>query len=267
VTARDALHEGQLHAAIALQERAVAAAPTHGPGRLFLFELLLLAGQTREADETLRQLDSPAEDWPTQRRQWLRLIRAEDRRTPTVHRPKFLHADVPLHAKRRWNALRAERTGQVQRALLCSDAADGVTPEVQGYIDGREFLGLRDTDDRFASVLELFVAGEYVWLPFEHLRTLSLQPAVGPLDVAFRPATVTLSTGETWGAIVPMRYPSSAEAGPSYALGEQVDWHTETDSLICAVGAKVLTAGEEEVILAQCRMIEIRCVQPVHRDV
>ncbi|QJW95724.1 hypothetical protein FTUN_3278 [Frigoriglobus tundricola] len=37
----------------------------------------------------------------------------------------------------------------------------------RGFINGREFEGLRDADDRFGSVLEAFRGGEYLWVPWE----------------------------------------------------------------------------------------------------
>ena len=48
--------------------------------------------------------------------------------------------------------------------MKCIDAADEVSPESWwGFLDGQEFEGLRDADDRFGSILEVFLGGEYFW--------------------------------------------------------------------------------------------------------
>jgi type VI secretion system protein ImpE len=256
MTAREALQQGHLEQALQLQRDLVLEEP-QPKEQLFLFELLMLGGQDELAERILDEIDSDHTDWPDTHRRWRNLIRAERRRARKLRRPVFL-LDPPLHAKRRWNAINAAQRGNSSRALRCCDAADALTPEVRGFLDGREFLGLRDTDDRFASVLEVLIEGNYAWVPFEQLRALRLHPVEGALDVAFRHATVDLGDGSTHRVHVPMRSPDAASAGDEFALAQAVDWESIVDGFVLAVGAKVLNAGEEELVLSECRMIEIR---------
>ena len=127
-----------------------------------------------------------------------------------------------------------------------------------GFVDGREFRGLRDSDDRFAGHFELFFGPRPTWVAFEQVRSLRLEKAENLLDVAFRPATLTLADAARLGAIVPLLYPGSGREGDELALGQLVDWTSADSGLVCGLGAKVLTFGDEELAIESCTMIELR---------
>jgi type VI secretion system protein ImpE len=256
MTPRDALAEGRLADAIAQQGAVVRDAPGDAAARLFLFELFTLAGRLTEAIEQLRAIDSDDPDWPRARREFTRLLQAEYRRAIRGRRPTFL-AEPTRHARWRWAAIRAARTGDPARAAHRVDRADAAAPLITGHVDGREFEGLRDTDDRFGSVLEVFVGAEYAWVPFEHLRRVALDPPAGVLDTVFRPARLWLLNGTEFRTVLPLVYPGSAAAGDEFALGFETDW-PESGGLVCGVGARVLMIGEEELPLGECRRIEFR---------
>jgi type VI secretion system protein ImpE len=256
MSATGALADGRLTDAIRQQTAVVEALP-EPTNRLFLFELLVLADRVSDAREQLSAITTDDPNWPATRADFTRLLRAIHKRNHLRRRPQFLF-DPPVHAKRRWNAARAVEAGDPDRGVRWVDRADAATPEVRGFVDGREFIGLRDGDERFASVFEVFVGSRYVWVPFEQTRGVVIQPAAGVVDVGYRPAELRLSDGRQLNVVLPLVYPLSAEGGDDFALGEAVDWTTEDAGPVCAFGAKVYFIGEEELPLAQVRMIEIR---------
>jgi type VI secretion system protein ImpE len=256
MSAKEALADGRLTDAIGLQQQAVAADPSPS-ARLFLFELLVLADRVQAAREQLTAITSDDPIWPATRKQFTRLLSCIVQRNHLRRRPQFLF-DPPAHAKRRWNAARAVEAGDPDRGVRWVDRADAATPEVRGFVDGREFVGLRDGDERFASLFEVFAEGRYLWVPFEQVRAVVLHPAAGVLDIAYRPAELRLTDGRQLDVVLPLVYPLSAESGDDFALGEAVDWTTEGAGPVCAFGAKVYFLGEEELPLGQVRMLEIR---------
>jgi type VI secretion system protein ImpE len=257
MTARDALAAGQLAEAVAAQEAVVRQHPDDPAARLFLFELLTLAGRLGAARDELRAVVSDNPDWSATRRNFLRLLKAERRRTERGRRPLFLR-EPATHAKRRWSAIRALRREDAEAAADWIDRADLASPSLAGHVDGREFEGLRDTDDRFGSVLEAFVGADYVWVPFEQLRRVTLFPAAGVLDAAYRPARLRLVGGTELSATLPLVYPCSHEAGGVFAAGQETDWPESPGGLVCGVGARVLMVGEEELPLGECRQFDIQ---------
>src|SRR5205814_805908 len=69
-----------------------------------------------------------------------------------------------LHAERR-------RSKMFETGLFPT----GTEPRsVAGSLNGQKFSSLVDADPRIGSRLELFVAGQYTWLPFEHLAAVTI---------------------------------------------------------------------------------------------
>ena len=253
--AREALARGELERALALQTAVVEANPSDSPARLFLFEMLVLAGRGAEAFLHLELVESADPAWPEVRRGFERVLQAQARREPMLRRPRFF-LEPPAHARRRWNAALNHRQGLHERARHWLDAADSVTPEVRGFLDGREFVGFRDSDDRFASVLEVIAGGKYCWVPFEQIAQVKFQPAEFALDSLFRPIDLVLEDGREVAVTLPLTYPSSCDAGEQFALAQAVDWKDDNGALTIGIGAKVFNSGDEEISLSECQMIE-----------
>jgi type VI secretion system protein ImpE len=258
MTPHDAFAEGRLTEAVDLQEQIVAAGPDGAVARLFLVELLAFAGRLDEARSHLAIVDSDDPAWPASARAFRRLLRAEHRRSVRPRKPVILPEPIPRHAKRRWLAVKAIRDGSPEAAVRWVDGADAATPEVGGFLDGREFEGLRDADDRFASVLEAVVGGDYVWFPWESIQRVKLGPARYTLDRLFRPAEVRLRDGARYAAHLPLIYPRSFEADGVFAVGLETDRVCPDDGPIRCIGGKLLMVDDDEVPLAECQMIEVR---------
>jgi type VI secretion system protein ImpE len=249
-----AFRDGRLTDALALQEAVARDRPADPAARLFLVELLTLAGRFRDAWDELDRVASDDPDWPAASRDFRRIIRCGWRREHSA-RP-VLPADPPRHAARRWKAWRALARDDAEAAAEWTDRADAVTPHLLGHIDGREFDGLRDADDRFASVLEVFAGRDYVWVPWEHVRRLVVHPEKHPLDRAYRPARLRLADGPERDVLLPLVYPGSFSHGDGFALG--LDTDRVGDGPVRCVGGKELLTGDEELPLGECRQIEIR---------
>ncbi len=258
MTAHEAFAEGRLRDAIGLQEAAVAESPEDSAARLFLIELLAFTGRLDEALSHLAVIDSDDPTWPASARSFRQFLLAETRRSVRVRRPVILPEPIPRHAKARWLAVKAIREDRPDEAVRGADRAEELSPAVAGFLDGREFDELRDADDRFASVLEAFIEGAYVWFPWEMLRRVKLGPAGYPLDRLFRPAEVRLKDGTDFAVHLPLVYPDSHDADDEFALGLETDRICPDDGPIRCIGGKLLLADDEEVPLAECRMIEIR---------
>jgi type VI secretion system protein ImpE len=258
MTPREYLAQGELKAALSAQQEVVEQSPADAANRLFLFELLMLAGRLVEARDQLRSIESDDPDWPRSRKAFARLLRAERRRSHG-RKPIFVQ-EPPAHARLRlagWHAFRQEN---YELASARFDRSEARSPAIHGHVDGREFEGLRDSDDRFGAVLEVFVGSEYVWLPLDHVRRLVLSPAQGVLDCALRPGRVTLTDGTVLDVFVPLVYPGSQIEDDRFAIGDDTDWPALDSGLVIGIGAKVLLVGEEELRLSDCTQFDLRVV-------
>ena len=255
--ARSALDDGRLADALSLQRIAVENHPDDDAARLFLFELLVLAGETADALPHLKSVRSDSPNWPASQRAFRDILRADARRFPRLRRPEFL-SEPPRHLRCRWNAALCQHRGRTDEATRWLDRADALAPEVAGFVDGREFTGLRDSDDRFAAQFEVFLGRRYAWIPFEDVRTVRLEKPEHLLDLAFRAARLKLADGTTLDVTLPLLYPGSSREGDDLALGELVDWTGADTGLVSGLGARVLSFGDEELALGSCTMLELR---------
>jgi type VI secretion system protein ImpE len=259
MTPHDALAEGRLADAISLQEAAVAADPADPAARRLLVDLLAFAGRLDDALEHLAAIRSDEPEWPETERSLHRLFRSERLRSVEGRKPQIRPEPSPKHATRRWLAVRAIRQARPDDAVRAIDAADAASLVVRGFHDGQEFEGLRDADDRFGSVLEAFVGGEYFWWAWEAVRKVELKPAAVLLDQLYRPATLTLKDGTAVAVHLPLVYPGSHRADDVFALGTETDHVSPDRGPTRCVGGKLLLVGDgAEVPLAECRMIEVR---------
>jgi len=255
MTVPEALAEADLHAALSIVETQLDDAPSDAALLLVHVELLAIDGRYPDAWRELQKVESPDAEWPLARRRFRQILRAANDRA-RGKRPGFLF-DAPHHARRRWQAVCCLRNGEREAAADKTDRADDSSPHLIGHIDGREFDGLRDIDDRFASVLEAFIGKRYVWIPFEHLRKLTIRPAINVLDCVFRPARIRLSDATEWDAILPMCYPHFANQSDAFSLGIETD-HVPEDGPAHCFGGKQFLLGDEEVDLAETKQIDFR---------
>lgn len=259
MTAHDALAEGRLLEAIAIQERAVAEAPDDPVARRLLVDLLAFAGRFEQAREQLEAITSQEPEWLAARRAIRRVFRAERRRSLGLRKPEMIPEPVPKHASRRWLAIKALRRSRPVDAVRCIDAADARSPELRGFINGQEFEGLRDADDRFTSVLEAYRDGHYLWIAWEAIRTVTLAPESHLLDQLYRPASIKLKDQTQFSVHLPLVYPGSVEADEAFALGQETDHVCPDGGPMRCVGGKLLLVGDsDEVPLRVCKMVEVR---------
>jgi len=143
----------------------------------------------------------------------------------------------------------------------------GPTIEVRGdtratvIVDGREFSELRDIDDCHASVLEVLVGSRCLFLPYEHLKRLRLQPAEGLLDTIHRPAEVRTTTDDTIACRLPLTYPPSGRAGRAWVVGTETDRMQYDGGPVHGLGARLLLTDEEEFTLGDCRQLDFLRVE------
>ncbi|MFM8274538.1 MAG: type VI secretion system accessory protein TagJ [Gemmata sp.] len=259
MTVHDMLADGRLADAVAHQEAAVSAAPADPAARRLLVDLLAFAGRLDDARQHLAQIRTDEPDWAEVERGLHRLFRSERLRTFDGREPTVTPEPPAKHAERRRKAAQLVRRADPERAVRAVDAADAVSPVVRGFIDGREFDGLRDADDRFASVLEAFRGGEYLWVPWEALRKVRLAPPAALLDQLYRPAELTFRDGTSAAVHLPLVYPASHRADGDFALGVETDHVCPDGGPTRCVGGKLLLVNDDdELMLSECRLIEIR---------
>jgi type VI secretion system protein ImpE len=256
VTTAELYQQGKLQEAIDAQIAAVKAKPADQALRLFLFELFAFAG---DFDRARKQIDVLKFDEPAllaaavNYRNCLESEILRRRAFKEGVAPQFLKAP-PEHLKLRLEALQQIRGGDFVGAKEILDKADAVTPPAKGLINGKPFQLLRDCDDLFGPILEVFSKGNYFWVPYEDVELLAANPPKFPRDLMWLPANLQVKEGPAGEVFLPVIYPGSSEqADQEIKLGRLTDWLQTDGGIVRGVGARMLLVDEDAINLLDIR--------------
>ena len=133
---------------------------------------------------------------------------------------------------------------------------------VGGTINGQPFTTITDADPRIGPRLEVFAAGQYMWLPFEHVDSVRVEAPKRLRDSLWAPAIVRpaetfkgLEMGEALlPAIAPLTWRTPT---PAVRLGRVTEWTEVADGDQAPVGQKMLLVDDEEFPILELRELEI----------
>ncbi|MBZ5727232.1 MAG: tetratricopeptide repeat protein [Acidobacteriia bacterium] len=203
--------------------------PTDVGHRTFLFELLCFSGQYDRAEKQLGVLAKGSRD-------------------------------AEMGAILYYSALHAEKTRHemFQKQEFPKAAA---APSPQGTLNGKRFESIRDADPEVGPRLELYAAGAYLWIPFEHIASVQIAPPRTLRDTLWTPAFVL--TGPSFKGtdigqvLIPAIYPFSwKSADESIWLGRATEWVADDEGHDFPVGQKTFVVDGEEVPLLEIRSLE-----------
>ena len=227
---------GRVEEAIQALGSALRADPSDVRARTFLFELLCFAGQY---DRAAKQLEIIADSGK----------------------------EAGLGAMLYRSALHGERTRQ--DLFLTVGRVEGKLPStaVAGTLNGQPFSFLSDADPRIGARLEVIAAGQYTWVPFEHLAEVRVEQPKRLRDLLWAPARVKAGPGfrdfEFGEVLVPAVAPLSWQHSDwPVRLGQEVEWQTLGDGADIPLGPKLLQVDDELVPILDVRELIITPAAP-----
>ena len=197
MNARQLFQAGRLDEAIEALGAEVRDNPTDAQRRAFLFELLCFAGQYDRAEKQLNVLGSGGRD--------------------AEMGALLYHA--ALHAERLRQDMFDKQTFPVTLGAASSAARS----------TGSRSTSITDADPRIGPRLEVFAAGQYMWLPFEHIETVRVEAPKRLRDLLWAPAIVrpaeTFKGLEMGEALLPAIAPLTwRHADGAVRLGRVTEW-------------------------------------------
>ncbi|SRR6185437_12539613 len=223
---------GKLTEAISALSATLRDNPSDLKSRTFLFELLCFAG---EFDRAEKQLD---------------LLEQSGKKDSIIGTLLYR------------GALNAARTRQEMFEKKSYPAAAAQTGQVRGKLNGREFTSIADADTRLGSRLEVFAAGDYMWISFGDIAGIEIEPPKRLRDLLWAPAK--LQTGPTFRSrdlgdvLLPAMAPLSWQHPDDIVrLGRTTEWCEEESGEISPFGQKMLLVDGEEFPFLELRHLEI----------
>jgi type VI secretion system protein ImpE len=255
MNASDLYKAGRLREAIEAQVREVKSSASDPSKRLFLFELLLFAGDLDRACRQAEAITYKDPDIDAAVAIYRKLVDAEQARRDLLARgvaPGFF-GEPSEHLRLRLDAVNRLREGRPAEVAEALDRANEAVPAVGGQLNGRPFQSLRDADDLFAGVLEVMAHGRYFWVGLEQVRLLTMNPPRFPRDLLFIPAHLELEE-EQGDIFVPALYPGSHEhVDDQVKLGRMTDWKELDGGPMLGVGQHTFLRDDDEIGLLEWR--------------
>jgi type VI secretion system protein ImpE len=227
--AKELFQAGKLNEAVQALGAEVRDNPTDVRRRTFLFELLCFQGEFDRAEKHLHVLAG-------------------------------INPEAQLGAVLYFSALHAERVRHDLFAKKEYPSEPAAGNSRGGTIDGRPFETLEDADPRVGPRLELFAAGAYLWIPFEHIEAIEIQKPSKLRDLLWVPALVRTGPSfkgtELGEVLLPVLSPFSFKSpDENVRLGRATVWQ-EQDGVQVPLGQRLFSVDEDEVSLLDTRKIE-----------
>jgi type VI secretion system protein ImpE len=262
-SAEAAFKAGDPAGALQALQQAVRQDPGNVKLRIFLAQLLLVAG---DWDRAHVQLDVVAEmdagNLPLART-YQAAIQCEKLRTSIFRGER---APLIFGEPEPWVALLVQSLsllgqGRIVEAAAVRGTAFEQAPTVTGSINGMHFEWIADADSRLGPVLELLLDGKYFWVPFKRIQRLTLEAPSDARDLVWVPAQVTWANGGEAFGLIPVRYPGSEQSeDPAVRLSRKTEWRPAGEDTYLGLGQRVLATDGIELGLLELRDLAIDTV-------
>jgi len=234
--AQELFKAGKLDEAVQVLGAELRENPADAKRRTFLFELLCFSGDYQRAE---KQLD----------------VLASDGRSAEMGAMLYRAA---LHAERIRQAI-----FEKQDYPLTESESDAT---VSGTLNGKPFEFFSDADPRLGERLEVFAAGDYLWIPLQHVASVELRAPARLRDLLWVPAIVRTGASfkgkELGEVLLPVLSPLSWKHPDNQVrLGRATDWQDDRSGNVVPVGQKMFAVDDDEVPILEVRKLEFAAAQ------
>ncbi|MDB5695600.1 MAG: ImpE protein [Sphingomonas bacterium] len=224
------LRAGDLDGARRALVEVVRAKPSDEGARMFLFQLLAVAG---EWDKAVNQLNLLAQLSPEAQMlsvAYGQAVQAERERATVFAgqaRMKLLVASE--WAEGLCDAIEHYAAGRTSEGDAARDTAFEAAPDTPGNLDGENFDWIADADSRFGPSVEAIIGGRYGLVPLDAVASIKSEGPKDLRDTVWYPVQLAFKEGQSVAAMLPTRYPGSeASDDVNERLGRATGWR-DTD--------------------------------------
>jgi len=227
------IREGKLDDAVVSLSAHLRDNPSDTRNRTTLFELLCFAGEYERAAKQLAVIGEG-------------------------------NQDTQMAALLYRGALHAEG---IRRQMFESETYPGPLGEsasqLKGSVNGRDFTELTDSDPRIGPRLEVFGAGDYMWIPFRQIESIEMQAPKRLRDLLWIPARLTTAPGflqrDLGEVLLPALVPLTFQhPDGAVRLGQVTEWCKDEAGHERPYGQKMLLVDGEEIPILEVRRLQIQ---------
>ena len=207
-TATEALKEGDLSATLAALQDQVRANPGDAKLRIFLFQFLCVQGDWKRAITQLKlcaELDPMAIPMAQAYREGI-ICEVFREKVFAGEKDPLIFGEPVEWVALMIEANRALAQGNAAHAAELRGKAFDQVPDMAGTLNGERFEWIADADMRLGPLLEIIINGKYFWMPFNTIKTLTVEAPEDLRDSVWTAAQLTLANEGEFVALIPTRY-------------------------------------------------------------
>jgi type VI secretion system protein ImpE len=219
------LREGDLDGARRVLVESVRTNPGDARARMFLFQLLAVAGEWDKARTHLEALAAISPEARMLATVYGMAMQAE------VQREAVFAGREPMPIIRgSWcqgiaDAIAHYASGNGKAAQAARDAALDQAPDTPGELDGLRFEWISDADMRFGPTFEAIIQARYGLIAFSEVDRLTSEGPKDLRDTVWYPVQIQFREGQSVAALLPARYPGTERSGDlAVRMGRSTDW-------------------------------------------
>lgn len=231
--------------------------------RIHLFQLLCVMGNWTRALSQLQLCGQMEAKSLPMAQTYREAIRCEVFRTQVFsgQRSPQIMGTPPAWIGSLIEALKHDASGDKSAAAeLRAKAMDEAEPKAC-TIDGVACEWIADGDSRIGPVCEVIANGQYYWLPFESCSGISIEAPSDLRDLVWAPAELLLPNEGRVPALIPARYPGTAESAADNAdqlkQSRITEWIEQGEDVWFGLGQRLWTSDVGEHPLLNTRMLSM----------
>lgn len=265
VNSKDLIRAGRLSEAHRQLVEEVKCSPADSDKRTLLFQVLAFCGEWEKAERHLEVLAAQDISAETGVQAYKNLVHAERERLEVLKlnsRPSCLPR-TPPYLETYYAAREKVIEKKTDAATELFAQIDNQRPIISGTVNGKDFIGFKDTDTFLSLFLEAIEYEHYVWIPFESIREISISSPKTLFDLLWIAARITTWEGLSMGCYLPVLYPESFLHGDDRVkLGRMTDWTSLGGPYSRGFGQHIFQVGEEEMPILEIRDVLFKAPDP-----
>jgi type VI secretion system protein ImpE len=228
--ADELLSAGDLDGARSALVETVRAQPANEQARMFLFQLLAIAGEWDKARKQLAALAQLSGEAQMLAVAYGQAIDAEKTRADVfAGRERAEQLVVSDWTGSLVDAIEHFANGRTAEGEAAREAAFDAAPDTPGMLDGVAFDWIADADARFGPAFEAIIGGRYGIVPFDKVESIKSEGPRDLRDIMWYPVQLAFKNGQSVAAMLPARYPGGeASSDPAERLARATNW-VDTD--------------------------------------
>lgn len=250
------LRDGDLDGARSALVETVRSNPADARARMFLFQLLAVAGEWDKAHTHLEALARISPEARMLATVYSMAMKAEEQRAAIFAGRERMPVIRGTWAEGLADAIMHFAKGDAAEGQAARDAALDQAPDTPGELDGVRFDWITDADARFGPTFEIIIQGRYGLVAFSEVSRLQSAGPKDLRDTVWYPVQIQFREGQSVAALLPTRYPGSERSSDlALRMGRSTSWQEEAAGATGSGQHLLVLSGAEETGLLAVRSL------------